>query len=146
MTFVVILGILIVAGVLNYLFSFLQWYMAVQSGIKISLGQLFRMRRQGMPVNVLLDNLIKARQFGIDVTIEQLYLHHKKGGDVYNLVDGLVRARRYGLIIPLERARKADLMKIRLPEAVDIIARNRGLRLKRVSSELSRQGRPSPFY
>jgi uncharacterized protein YqfA (UPF0365 family) len=146
MTFLVILGILILAGVLNHLFSFLQWYMAVNSGIKISLGQLFRMRKKGMPVNVLLDNLIKARQFNIDVTIEQLYLHHKKGGDVYNLVDGLVRARRYGLLIPFDRARKADLMKIRLPEAVDIIAQNRGLRLKRVGREISAQAKAASLF
>jgi uncharacterized protein YqfA (UPF0365 family) len=128
LSFLLILGLLLFAGILNYLFSFLQWYMAVQSGIKITLLQLFRMRRKGMPVNALLDNLIKAKQFNIPVTIDQLYAHHQRGGDVYNLIDGLVRARKYGLNVSLEKARNADLQNIKLTEAVEKIAKHRGLK------------------
>jgi uncharacterized protein YqfA (UPF0365 family) len=104
-SFFFILGILVLASIFNYLFSFLQWYMAVNAGIKIALGRLFAMRRKGYPVNVLMDNLIKAKQFNIPVDLEQLYEHHQKGGDVYNLIDGMARAKKYGLIIPLEKAR-----------------------------------------
>jgi uncharacterized protein YqfA (UPF0365 family) len=128
MSFMFILGILVIAGMLNYLFSFLQWYMAVNAGINITLLQLGRMRRKGLPVNSIMDNLIKARHFGIDISMEQLIEHHRKGGDVYNLVDGLVRAKKYGLNVTLARAQKADLQKIRIIDAVDQIAETRGLK------------------
>ncbi|MBN2172605.1 MAG: flotillin-like FloA family protein [Bacteroidales bacterium] len=127
-SFFIILSIMVLAGILNYLFSFLQWYMAINSGIKISLNQLLIMRRKGMPVNTIMDNLIKARHFGVEVELEQLYEHHKKGGDIYNLIDGLVKAKKYGLEVTLERAQKADLQKIKISDAVEQIAEERGLK------------------
>ncbi len=127
LTFLVILGILVIGGILNYLFSFLQWYMAVNTGIKISLGRLLRLRRQGVPANRILENLVKAKHFNLDVGWEQLQNHHEAGGDLYNVIDGMVKGRQYGLDIPFERAASADLQKIDIPKAVMIIAEHRGL-------------------
>jgi uncharacterized protein YqfA (UPF0365 family) len=102
--------------------------MAVNAGIKITLMQLFRMRRKGFPVNSIMDNLIKARQFKIQVTIDQLYAHYQNGGDLYNLVDGMVRAKKYGLNVSLEKAQNADLQNIKLTDAIEQIAKFRGLK------------------
>lgn len=101
--------------------------MAVNAGIKISLTRLFRMRRKGIPVNIILDNLVKAKHFNLPVSWDQLHKHHERGGDLYNVMDGMVRGKLYGFNITFERAALADLQKINIPEAVEIIARYRGL-------------------
>ena len=102
--------------------------MAVNAGVKITLMQLFHMRRKGLPVNSIMDNLIKARQFRIPVTIDQLYAHYQNGGDLYNLIDGLARAKKYGLNVTIEKAQNADLLNIKIPDAIEKIAEFRGLK------------------
>jgi uncharacterized protein YqfA (UPF0365 family) len=126
-SFLVILAIIILAGILNYIFSFLQWYMATSAGIKISLAQLFKMKRRGIPVNRILDNLVKARYFNLPVSWDHLQKLHENGGDLYNVTDGMVKGKLYGINITFERAVQADQQKINIPEAVEIIARYRGL-------------------
>lgn len=126
-SFFLILAIVVLAGILNYIFSFLQWYLAVNAGIKISLTQLFKMRRKGIAVNRILDNLVKAKYFNMEVSWEELQKHHENGGDIYNVMDGMVRGKMYGLNITFERAALADLQKINIPKSVEIIARHRGL-------------------
>ena len=126
-TFLVILGLLFLAGILNHIFSFLQWYLAVNVGINISLMKLLRLRRQGIPANRILENLVKAKHFGLEVDWDQLQKHHETGGDLYNVVDGMVKGRQYGLHIPFHRAADADLQKIDIPKAISIIANHRGL-------------------
>ena len=128
LTFVVIFAVLAVAGILNYLFSFLQWYMAVNAGIHISLLRLFRLRRQGIPANRILENLEKAKHFNLDVTWDQLQKHNQSGGNIYNVIDGMVKGKLYGLRIPFERAAKADLQHIDISEAVSIIASHKNLK------------------
>jgi uncharacterized protein YqfA (UPF0365 family) len=130
--FFLVLAIVVLAGIINYLFSFLQWYLAVNAGIKISLTQLFIMRRKGIAVNRILDNLVKAKHFNLPVSWEQLQKHHEKGGDLYNVMDGMVRGKMYGLNITFERAALADLQKINIPDGVEIIARHRGLHKQNV--------------
>jgi uncharacterized protein YqfA (UPF0365 family) len=123
---------LLLAAVLNYLFSFLQWYLAVNAGINISLMKLFKMRRQGIPAHQILENLVKAKHFGLDINWEQLQKHNQAGGNLYNVVDGMVRGKQFGLKIPFQRAVNADLQKIDIQKAVNIIAEYRGLEKRKL--------------
>jgi uncharacterized protein YqfA (UPF0365 family) len=77
--FFLVLAIVVLAGIINYLFSFLQWYLAVNAGIKISLTQLFIMRRKGIAVNRILDNLVKAKHFNLPVAGNNFKSIMKKG-------------------------------------------------------------------
>ena len=115
---VIILILIIFFWVFFYYFSPGYSMMALVSGVRISLVELFLMRIRKLPVHDLVVSIIVAAKGGVIVDRNALQAHAMAGGDVKNVIEGMVRAKHLGLKLPFKKACEADFRGIDLADLV----------------------------
>ena len=118
LSFVAILGILIV---LILFFRFVPlglWISARASGVRLRIISLITMRfRRVTPSKIVLP-MIKATKAGLDLNMDELEAHFLAGGSVDRVVDALIAAQSAQIPLEFEQSRAIDLAGRDVLEAV----------------------------
>lgn len=118
-----IIMFLIIGGIilLSIFFSYVPiplWIMALASGVKLSLIQLFFMRLRKVPPKLIVEALISANKAGLDITANMLETHYLAGGDVTKVVNALIAANKAKIPLDFSMAAAIDLAGRDVLEAV----------------------------
>ena len=118
LTFLIIIGaiIIIILAFLYIPFGF--WYEATRSGVRISIIDLIFMRLRKSPVREIVEGLIVSAKGGLDLNKHEIEALGLSGGNIRNVVDGMVAAKQAGLILTFKNAIKADSQGIDITNAV----------------------------
>ena len=118
LSFVAIIGILIV---LILFFRFVPlglWISARASGVRLRIISLITMRfRRVTPSKIVLP-MIKATKAGLDLNMDELEAHFLAGGSVDRVVDALIAAQSAQIPLEFEQSRAIDLAGRNVLEAV----------------------------
>jgi uncharacterized protein YqfA (UPF0365 family) len=117
-TFILVFVIIIALAGITYVLPFLHWYIASQADLRISLAELIRLRFKGYSLDVVIENMARAKEHRLDISKDEILRHIDNGGNVTNVINGLVLAREHGIPMTKELAMEADLKKIDLKEGV----------------------------
>lgn len=117
-TFIVLFGLILLAGVFAYFIPVIHWYIASQEGIRISIFEMIRLRLKGYPLEEMLDNLVRAKRSGIEVSANELKTHYLRGGDLNNVISGMILARERNIRLDKKKAFAADLKRIDLVKGI----------------------------
>ena len=110
----IVLGLLLVflVIVICYLASLVPWltyFNCRSNNVPITPSMLIGMKFRNVPIDYLIETLIKARKAGIDVGAERLEIHYLSNGNIGNVVQALISASRSNLRLDFEQAAAIDL-------------------------------------
>ncbi|MGQ8338158.1 flotillin-like FloA family protein [Sunxiuqinia sp. A32] len=103
--------VILFLGLLWYLLIGRFWLRALLSGVRITPTQIILMRLRNNPVNLIVNELIKAAKGGVIVSRDELEACHMAGGNVSNVVDGLIYANAHNIELDIKTAMKLDLQR-----------------------------------
>ena len=90
-------------------FTFRLWLQAMMSGVPISVFQIIGMRFRKTNPNVVVRNLIAARQAGLSLSCVELERAYLQGCDVEKLTLAMIEANKRGMNITFQDAVDAEL-------------------------------------
>jgi uncharacterized protein YqfA (UPF0365 family) len=99
-----VLAVFIVAS-----FTLRLWLQAVLSGVPISVFQIIGMRLRKTNANVVVRNLIAAKQAGVSLSCVELERAYLQGCDVEKLTLAMIEANRRGMNVTFQEAVDAEL-------------------------------------
>ena len=116
-----LIGIIAILAVFFYFVPFLLWISARESGVRISLIQLFLMRIRKVPPQVIVRAMIEAHKAGLKtITRDELEAHYLAGGHVERVVHALVSASKANIDLGFQMATAIDLAGRDVFEAVQM--------------------------
>lgn len=98
-----------VAVFVSIALTFRPWFQAVLSSVPISVFQIIGMRLRRTNVNVVVRNLIIAKQAGVSLSSIELERAYLQGCDLEKLVLAMIEAKKRGQDIKFQEAVDADL-------------------------------------
>ncbi len=113
---IIVIVVLILAFL--YYFPLGLWIRTLAAGVSVSIGSLVRMRLIGIPVGVVVTNLVRARKAGLPITVDQLQSHLLAGGNIENVTLALIAAQRAQIPLEFQRAAAIDLAGRNVLEAL----------------------------
>lgn len=120
-TFILVFGIILIAGLFTYFVPVLHWYIASHAGVRITLAELIRLRINRQPIDAIVDATIRSKHYDLKITKDQVITLAGEGHNVVNIVNGLLAARKHGIILTYEEALEADRRGIDIERGIDAI-------------------------
>jgi uncharacterized protein YqfA (UPF0365 family) len=99
----VVLAVFLVAA-----FTLRLWLQAMMSGVPVSIFQIIGMRFRKTDANVVVRNLIAAKQAGVSLSCVDLERAYLQGCDVEKLTLAMIEANRRGLNLTFQEAIDAE--------------------------------------
>ncbi len=132
--------LLVAFGVVFYFLiwpSTLLWWHARVSGARVGILKILIMKLRNVPVDEIVDNLIKAAQAGLRIDADVLQSLHYTGGEITPIVDAQIKAEKAGIPIRTRDLESHSIAGGNVKLIVDskIIAERAGIKVE--TSELT---------
>ncbi len=116
----IVVLILIAIWLIFYYIPVGLWFLALVSGVRINLLQLFLMRWRRVPPGVIVSSMIEGTKAGLKLDANELEAHFLAGGNVTNVVHALVSAQKANINLDFKMATAIDLAGRDVFEAVQM--------------------------
>ena len=117
-TFIAVFAVILVVGLFTYFVPVIHWYVASSAGLRISIVELVTWRMRKLPVDSMVEAMIRAKQYRVPLSKEDILRYSKEGRDMANVVTGLIAARQEGFDLDLEKALLADRKGIIIEQGI----------------------------
>ena len=108
---ILIIGIIIFLIIIYYMLILRYWLRCILSGVTIKPIEILFMRLRKTPVDLIIQELIKAHKSGILIKRDELEACYLSGGNVKNVVNGLIYAKSKNIKLDLKEAFSLDMQK-----------------------------------
>ena len=86
------------------LFPFSTAIKAGSNHVSVSFGDLMFMQFRGVKADVIVDQLISAKNSGLHVTANELESHYLAGGNIATVIQAIIQAKQAKIPLPFEKA------------------------------------------